>query len=334
MSPSLPPVTLPAVPYVVGIDVAQAQLDLAASPADPHAPAAAVIAPVGWAVPNDAASVATLVAQLRVTPPTLIVLEATGGLEHLAAAALTVAGLPVAIVNPRHARDFAKASGQRAKTDRLDAAVLARFAAVMRPPVRPVADAEAQLLKDVLTRRQQLLAMLVAEKQRRQRATPTVRTGLTRHIKWLEQELKDQDRELGELIRASPVWRERDALLQSVPGVGPGLARMLLVAVPELGQIGPKPIAALVGVAPLNCDSGTHRGQRRIWGGRGPVRQMLYMATVSARQHNPVIAAMYQRLIAAGKPYKVAMVACMHKLLLILDAMVRHQEPWRAPAGS
>lgn len=330
MSALSSPITLPSVPFVVGIDVAKARLDVAASPRDPDA----ATTPVVWAVPNDEAGIATLVAQLGATSPTLIVLEATGGLEHPAAAALTVAGLPVAVVNPRHARDFAKAGGQLAKTDQLDAAVLARFAAVMRPPVRPVADAEAQLLKDVLARRQQLLAMLVAEKQRRQRAVPTVRTGLTRHIAWLEQELKRQDEELGELIRASPVWRERDALLQSVPGVGPGLARMLLIAVPELGQLGAKPIAALVGVAPLNCDSGTQRGQRRIWGGRGAVRRVLYMATLTAVRFNPVIAAMSQRLLARGKPFKVVMVACMHKLLTILDAMVRHGEPWRAPVVS
>lgn len=324
------PRPLPTIPFVVGIDVAKARLDVAASPRDPDT--AAATAPVVWAVPNDAAGIATLVAQLAPTSPTLIVLAATGGLEHPAAAALTVAGLPVAVINPRQARDFAKASGQLAKTDQLDAVVLARFAAVMRPPVRPVADAEAQLLKDVLVRRQQLLAMLVAEKQRRQTAVPRVRTGVTRHIVWLEAELADQDRELGELIQASPVWRERNALLQSVPGVGPGLARTLLVALPELGQLGAKPIAALVGVAPLNCDSGRHRGQRRIWGGRGAVRRVLYMATLTAKRFNPVIAAFARRLEAAGKPFKVVMVACMHKLLTILDAMLRHGAPWRAPA--
>ena len=326
------PHPLPTVPFVVGIDVAKAQLDVAAAPQDPDTAQAS--APVVWTVPNDEPGIATLVAQLTPTPPTLIVLEATGGLEHPATAALTVAGLKVAVVNPRQVRDFAKASGQLAKTDQLDAAVLARCAAVIRPPVRPVADAEAPLLKDVLARRQQLLAMLVAEKQRRQQAVPTVRAGLTRHITWLEEELTRQDQELGELIQASPVWRERDTLLQSVPGVGPGLARTLLVALPELGQIGAKPIAALVGVAPLNCDSGTHRGQRRVWGGRGPVRRVLYMATLTAVRFNPVIAAMYQRLLATGKPFKVVMVACMHKLLLILDAMLRHGEPWRAPAAS
>lgn len=324
------PIALPRVPFVVGIDVAKAQLDVAASPRDPD-----VAPPVVWTVPNDEAGIATLVAQLTATPPglvTLVTLEATGGLEHPVAAALTVAGVNVAVVNPRLVRDVARASGQRAKTDRLDAAVLARFAAVMRPPGRPVADAEAQLLRDVLARRQQLLAMLVAEKQRRQTAVPLVRTGLTRHITWREQELTAQDRELGDLIQASPVWRERDALLQSVPGVGPGLARTRLAAVPELGQGASKAIATLVGVAPLNGDSGTHRGQRRIWGGRGPVRRVLDMATLTARRFNPVIAAFARRREAAGKPFKVVMVACLHKLLTILDAMVRHGEPWRAPA--
>ena len=190
------------------------------------------------------------------------------------------------------------------------------------------------MLKAVLARRQQLQAMLVAEKQRRHTALPAVRVGLSRHIAWLEQELREQDRELGALIRASPVWRERDALLRSVPGVGPGLSRTLLAAVPELGQGSGKAIAALVGVAPLNCDSGAYRGQRRIWGGRGTVRRVLYMATLSAVRFNPVIAACAGRLRAAGKPWKVVLTACMHKLLTILHAMLRHGEPWRAPVSA
>lgn len=331
-SPIVLPRPLPAGPFVVGIDGSKARLDVAAAARDPED--APTTAPVVWAVLNDEDGIATLVAQLRPTPPTLIVREATGGLEHPIAAALTVAGLPVAVVNPRHVRDVARASGQRAKTDTLDAALLARFAAVMRPPVRPVADDAAKLLGAVLARRRQLQAMLIAGKQRRYTALPAVRTGLQRHIAWREQELADQDRELGEVIRASPVWRERDTLLQSVPGVGPGLARTLLADLPELGQLGPKPTAALVGVAPLNCDSGTQCGQRRMWGGRGPIRTILSMATLSAVRFNPVMAAFAQRLRAKGKPPKVMLTACMHKRLTILDAMVRHGEPWRIPVAA
>lgn len=327
------PLVLPAVPFVVGIDVAKARLDVAARPRDPDADPALV----AWAVANDDDGIAALVAALTPSPPTLIVLEATGGLEHPAAAALAVAKLPVAVVNPRHVRDFARADGHRAKTDALDAALLARFAAVMRPPARPVADAEAQLLGAVLARRRQVQAMLIAEKQRRHTALPAVRAGLQRHIAWLETELGEQDRELGELVRASPVWREQDALLRSVPGVGPGLARTLLADLPELGQVSGKAVAALVGVAPLTCDSGTvqrqRQRQRRVWGGRGQVRTVLYMATLSAVRFNPVIAAFAERLRGAGKAWKVVLTACMRKLLTILNAMVRHGEPWRAPAA-
>ena len=287
-------------------------------------------------VANAAAGIAALVGWL--TPAAdrlvLVVLEATGGLEHPVAAALTIARHPVAIVTPRHVRDFARASGQRAKTDRLDAAVLARFAAVMRPPVRPVADAEAQVLTAVLARRQHLQTMLVGAKHRRQSALPAVRPGVTRHIAWLEDELKQVDHELGEQIQARPVWRERDALLQRVPGVGPGLARTLLAALPDLGLVSGKAIAALVGGAPLNCDSGTLRGQRHVGGGRGSVRAMLDMATLTAVRFTPVIAAFAERLRGRGTPWKVVLTAGRHKLLTILNAMVRHQQPWRAPAGT
>ncbi len=324
---SLP--ALPSTPFVVGIDVAKARLDLAVGPADPTT--ASLTPPLTGAIANDEAGIAALVAHLtpRTADLVLIVLEATGGLEHPVAAALSVVGLPVAIVNPRQVKDFARASGQRAKTDTLDAALLARFAAVMQPPARPVADAETQQLSAVLARRQQVLSMLVAEKQRRHTALPTVREGLIRHIRWLEDELAARDRELAELIQASPVWRERDALLRSVPGVGPALATTLLAGLPELGQGSAREIAALVGVAPLNCDSGTHRGQRRIWGGRGHIRMVLYMATLSAKRYNPAIRAFAQRLAATGKPTKVVLIACMHKLLTILNAMLRHGEPWR-----
>jgi transposase len=305
----------------VGIDVAKATLDVQVRPSDER-----------WSVANDEAGIRTLVEQLRAVAPTQVVLEATGGYELAVVSALAAAALPVVVVNPRQVRDFAKATGRLAKTDRLDAAVLARFAEQVRPEARPLATAEQQELDALLTRRRQLIEMLTAEKNRLGqvfvRGGKQVRKSLKTHIAFLERELRMTDTDLGELVRRSPVWRERDDLLQSAPGVGPVLSRTILAALPELGQLDRKAIAALVGVAPLNRDSGLMRGKRMIFGGRAPVRTALYMGTLTATRCNPVIKAFYQRLVATGKPKKVALTACMRKLLIILNAMVRQGTRW------
>ena len=266
---------------------------------------------------------------MRALSPQLIVLEATGGLEVPAAAELAAAGLAVAVINPRQARDFAKATGQLAKTDRIDAASLARFAQAVRSTPRPLKDPQTQALEALLVRRRQLLEMLVAERQRLARASKPVRKGLKAHIRWLEKQLQDLDTDLTHTIKSSPVWREHDQLLQSAPGVGPVLSYSLLAQLPELGTLNRRQIAALVGVAPYNCDSGTLRGQRHCWGGRAALRAVLYMATLSAIRFNPRIRPFYQRLTDAGKAHKVAMVACMRKLLTMLNAMVKNHTAWQ-----
>jgi transposase len=264
--------------------------------------------------------------------PALVVLEATGGREVGLVAALVTAGVPVAVVNPRQVRRFAQAVGQLAKTDALDAQLLARFADVVRPEPRPVPDAQAQQLSALLARRQQLVAMLTAERQRFPTAVPAVQVRIRSHIHWLEAELADVDGQLQAAVQASPAWREREDLLRSVPGIGPTTALTLLADLPELGTLDRKAIAALVGVAPLACDSGTLRGRRIVWGGRARVRSALYMATLVATRHNPLIRAFYTKLCAAGKPKKAALVACMHKLLLILNAILRQGTPWSVSA--
>lgn len=305
----------------VGIDVAKATLDVAVRPTDER-----------WAVANDEAGIRTLVDQLRRVAPAQVVLEATGGYELAAVSALAAAHLPVVVVNPRQVRDFAKATGRLAKTDQLDAAVLARFAERVQPEARPLAPPDQQELDALLTRRRQLIEMLTAEKNRLGqvfvRGGKPVRKSLKAHITFLERQLAMTDTELGALVRESPVWRERDDLLQSAPGVGPVLSQTLLAALPELGQLDRKAIAALVGVAPLNRDSGLMRGKRMIFGGRAPVRTALYMGALTATRCNPVIRAFYRRLVTAGKPKKVALTACMRKLLIILNAMVRQGTRW------
>ncbi len=304
----------------VGIDVGKAYLDLAVRPTGTHE-----------RVPNDEAGIAHLVAHLQRLGPTLVVLEATGGLEVPLVAALAAAGLPVAVVNPRQVRDFAKAVGQLAKTDALDAHLLARFAEQVRPTPRPLPAADAQALSALLSRRRQVIAMLVAEQQRLPTTVPALRPRVEAHIAWLRQERDDLDRELRRQVHASPVWREDDELLQSVPGVGPVLATTLIAELPELGHLNRKQIATLVGVAPLNCESGSLRGRRIVWGGRAQVRAALWMGTLVAVQRNPVIRRFYERLRAAGKSKKVALTACMHKLLLILNALLRQRTRWQAP---
>jgi transposase len=256
-------------------------------------------------------------------------MEATGGLEMPLAAALAVAGLPVAVINPRQTRRFAEATGQLAKTDTLDAQILAHFAEAIHPPPRALPDGQTQELSALLARRRQLIEMLTAEKNRRHSAIAQVQPRLEAHIAWLEQELADLDHDLNQAVQDSPIWREKDELLRSVPGVGAVLARTLLFDLPELGCLSDSQIGKLVGVVPLNRDSGQQKGKRRIWGGRAVVRTALYMATLSAIRCNPVIKAFYERLVKAGKPKKVALTACMHKLLTILNAILRNHTPWR-----
>ena len=306
----------------VGIDVSKTALDVALRPEGTH-----------WRSANDEAGIREVVERLGAAGPRLIVLEATGGLERLLVAALAGAGLPVAVVNPRQVRDFAKATGRLAKTDALDAAALAHFAEAIRPEPRPLPDAQSQTLAALVERRRQLVSMLTAEKNRQQQALPAVRPQVAAHIAWLEQALKDLDGELDALLQASPLWRTREQLLRSVPGVGPQVARTLIAQLPELGQASAKHLATLVGVAPLNRDSGTWRGTRAIWGGRRQVRAALYMAALVGVRFNPVLRGFYERLLAAGKPKKLALTACMHKLLLILHAMLRHGTSWVAPAA-
>lgn len=307
----------------VGIDVAKAHVDVAARP---------TMEP--WRATNGAPGIARLVARLDHLRPTLIVLEATGGYERPVAAALTAGGLPVAVVNPRQVRDFAKATGRLAKTDTLDAHVLAHFAAAVQPPARPLPDADTQALAAILTRRRQLVAMRTAEENRLHTALAAIRARIAAHLAWLEAELKEIDAELAQAIADDPIWRERDALLRSVPGVGPVLAVTLLAELPQLGSLNRHQVAALAGVAPLNRDSGTRRGIRTVWGGRARVRGALYMAALVATRYNPVIRAFYERLCAAGKPKKVALTACMRKLLTILNALLAHRTPWQSPAST
>ena len=301
----------------VGIDVAKAQLDVAVRPTDDR-----------WAVTRDGAGIRALVARLQALAPALVVLEASGGLEVPLVAALAAAALPVVVVNPRQVRDFARATGQLAKTDALDAAILAHFAATVRPPVRPLRDAETQALTALATRRHQVQTMLVAERNRLGTATAGVRPHIAAHIAWLEQQLAALDQQLRQTLRQSPVWRAKDDLLRSVPGVGAPVSLTLLAYLPELGTLDRRQIAALVGVAPFNRDSGTLRGKRTVWGGRARVRATLYMGALVATRYNPAIRAFYQRLLAAGKPKKLALTACMRKLLVILNAMLKHGAPW------
>ena len=282
-----------------------------------------------WRVEHDAAGLEQLVARLQALAPARVVLEATGGLELELVGALALAALPVVVVNPRQVRDFGRATGTLAKTDALDAAVLAHFGEAVRPPLRALRDAERLALKALLGRRQQLVTMLVAERNRRGAAVAAVRPRIEAHIAWLEHERSELEEELRQTLQRSPVWRERDQLLRSVPGVGEQLSLTLLAQLPELGTLDRRAIAALVGVAPFNRDRGRLRGTRCIWGGRARVRAMLYMGALSASRHNPVIRACYQRLLAAGKPKKVALTACMRKLLVILNAMLKHHTPWR-----
>ena len=307
----------------IGIDVAKRQLDVAVRPTGER-----------WTVGTEEMAIAGVVERVRALGAVqLIVVEATGGYETALVAALSSAGLPVVVVNPRQVRDFARALGKLAKTDAIDALVLAQFAEAVKPDVRPLADEETQALQGWLARRRQLLEMLGMEEQRLLRTARGVRRQVQEHIEWLRAQLRDVDRELRTLIECSPVWREHEDLLRTVPGVGPILATTLLADLPELGRLNRKQIAALAGVAPFNHDSGMHRGIRCISGGRAPLRATLYMGTVAALRCNAVIKRFYDRLCAAGKPRKVALTACMRKLLTILNAMMRHRTAWQPALG-
>ncbi len=303
----------------VGIDVSKAHLDVSVGPDR-----------ASWQVENNLAGIGELVQKLSAVRPVLIVLEATGGYEMAAAGALALAELAVAVVNPRQVRDFAKSLGRLAKTDHIDAQVLARFAEAVKPEPRALADAQTQQLQAILGRRRQLIEMLVAEENRLHLVHKDVLVNLKDHIAWLQQSLDDLDKDLRNLLKNSPIWREKDDLLRSAPGVGPVLSTTLLAELPELGTLNRKKIAALVGVAPYNCDSGKMHGKRAIWGGRASIRSVLYMATLSATRCNPVIRTFYARLIQAGKEAKVALVACMRKLLTILNAMMHNRKHWES----
>jgi len=303
-----------------GIDVAKDRMDIAVHVSGEHRSFA-----------NDEGGIDQAIAYLRELAPALVVLEATGGIELPLVASLAAASLPVVVVNPRQVRDFAKSTGKLAKTDILDARVLAHFAAAIHPQPRPLANAQTQELGAILSRRRQLIGMLVAEKNRFRTAHGDIRQHIQEHIAWLEKGLANIDSDLKQKVQKSPLWQEKDNLLRSVPGVGQVVSVTLLAELPELGTLNRREIAALVGVAPLNRDSGAFRGKRTVWGGRARVRATLYMAALVATRHNPVISHFYQRLCTAGKAKKVALTACMRKLLTILNAMMRSHVPWHPP---
>lgn len=306
------------IPVWVGIDVSKLCLDVAVRPSGQTS-----------SFENSDAGVAALVAYLCPLAPSLVVLEATGKFQSLAVAAMAKAGLAVAVVNPRQVRDFARSLNLLAKTDRLDALVLARFAEVVNPPVRPLVDEQTQELDELLTRRQQLVEMLTQEQNRYKQAKGRAKQDIHEHILWLKERLKQLGKDLDGWVRKSPLWREKETLLRSVPGVGPVMTWTLLAALPELGTLNSKQIAALVGVAPFANESGRWRGKRSIWGGRASVRTVLYMSALAARRHNPLLRTFYERLISKGKKPKVALVACMRKLLVWLNAMVKSGRHWQ-----
>ena len=304
----------------VGIDVSGAHLDVEVRP--------------GGEVtqyPNDARGIASIIDKIEPLKPSGVVLEATGGLEMPLASELELAGLPLSLVNPRQVRNFARATGKLAKTDAIDALLLAQFAEAVKPPVRPLPGEETRELRALVDRRQQLLEMVTSERNRLPRASSRVRPLIQKHILWLKRQIDGLDKGITEFIRSSPIWRDQEDLLRSVPGVGPVLSSMLLTHLPELGSLNRGQVAALVGVAPLNRDSGAFRGKRSVSGGRPAIRAALYMAALVATRYNPVIKAFYQRLLVKGKPTKVAITACMRKLLTILNCMVQRRTRWAKP---
>jgi transposase len=311
------------VAYYVGIDVSKATLDVAILPTEKH-----------FVVGNDEEGIDELLGKLtgQEFAGALVVLEASGGFERPVVAALAASGVALFVVNPRQARDFARATGKLAKTDRIDAFVLARFAEAIRPTPRAIPGPEAREFQEILARRRQIIRMMTAEKNRLGATTSkAVRGRIQAHVRWLQKELSRTDRDLDETIEESPTLKGNETLLRSVPGVGPLLCRTLLAELPELGSLSSRELSALVGVAPLNRDSGTLRGRRTVWGGRAKVREALYMGALIASRHNPQIKEFYERLLETGKPKKVALVACMRKLLTVLNAMMRERTPWRCP---
>jgi len=303
----------------VGVDVSKDQLDVKALPCNETRQFS-----------NDDPGIKKLVTFVRKIDPQLIVFESTGGLEMAAVSSLIENHLPVVVVNPRQVRDFAKATGRLAKTDSIDTDTIARFARDIRPEVRPIKDEHTQLLSALNARRRQIVDMLVAEKNRLYTAPKPNMKSIQKHIQWLERSLEDINQDIDKIIKKSPTWRENDRILQSFKGVGPVVSASLLGDLPELGTLNRKKIATLVGVAPLNCDSGRFRGRRRIKGGRANVRRKLYMAAVASLRHNPMIRDFYDRLIDAGKPSKLALTACMRKILTILNAMMKNRTYWIA----
>lgn len=302
----------------VGIDVSKATLDVATYPTGEY-----------MSVENSESGIASLLKYLQGRKPALVVMEATGGYQMLAASTLADAGIPVSVMNPKHVRDFAKAIGKLAKTDKIDAHVIAHFAEATKPEPRPLANKEQQALTAIMARRRQVVEMLVSEKNRLKQAHSSIAPAIQEHIQWLEANLKVIDKDMEQFIKASPIWREKDELLQSVPGVGPVVSKTIIANLPEIGTVSNKQIAALTGVAPFNCDSGTMRGKRIVWGGRAHVRSCLYMATLTAIRFNPAIKAFYNRLLEAGKQRKLAITACMRKLLTMLNAIVKSCTPWK-----
>ena len=304
---------------VVGIDVSKDRLDVAVRPSG-----------AAFVVERNAGGLEVLIARLRELSPAIVALEATGGFETVAAAALAGAQLPVVIVNPAQVRAFAKALGRHAKTDPIDAAVIAHFVETTKPQVRPLPDQATRLLADLVTRRRQIIEMIVAERQREHRmTTPRLQKSIGRLIKALEKELASLEQDIDDAMRGSPAWREKEDLLESVPGVGAVIARTLIAELPELGTLGRKKIAALVGLAPYTRTSGKWKGKSYIAGGRPDVRCALFMGAMVAKQHNPILKAFFDRLVAAGKPKMVAIIAVAHKLLIILNAMMRDNQPWQ-----
>jgi len=304
-------------PYV-GLDVSKKVLELAIHESDYRR-----------CYPNKASAFAELITELITLEPARIVVEATGGLEKPVVAAMHTAGLPVVVINPRQVRHFARALGQLAKTDRLDARVLAHYGAAIKPPLRPIKSAAEQDLDALVGRRGQLVGILIAEKNRRATApNDRVRAEIDEHIEWLEGRIAALDRQLKALMQSSATWKHTNQILRSVPGFGPVVSFTLLADLPELGKLNRQQISKLVGLAPLNRDSGQKHGPRHIYGGRASVRSMLYMATLTAIRYNPVIKAFYERLIANHKVFKVAITACMRKLLAIVNLMVRNGTPW------